>query len=217
MVVTVVMVIVLNAGIPLLKDLQDKSVFARTKNTFLSLNQQIADVSEEGVGSQRVIPLEIEKGTLELKDGALRWELRTDADILPSGQQIELGNVYITSNADVTATSYSSNYTLENTYLRATFYKCEEKAICEFNQTAMMISLIFKDPQSSAETSASAFTFDFGTAPWNATGYSWLEDQGSDLGAARVLYYINNTNASYYTIVEFTLASNRDFLEARIR
>jgi hypothetical protein len=212
------MVIVLNAGIPLLKDLQDKSVFARTKNTFLSLNQQITDISEEGVGSQRVVPIEIEKGTLELKDGALKWELRTDANILPSGQQIELGNLYITSNADVTSTAYPNNYTLENTYLRATFYRCEDREDCLFNQTAMMTQLVFKDPNAGTETTASAFTFDFGGAlTWNATGYSWLEDQGSSLGAARVLYYINNTNESYYTIIEFTLESNRDFLQARIR
>lgn len=221
LIITVVMVIVLNAGVPLLKDLQDKSVFARTKNTFLSLNQQISDISEEGVGSQRVVPIEIEKGTLELSDGALKWELRTDANILESGQQIELGNLYITSNADVTATSNSNNYTLENTYLKATFHKCETSATCRLNES-MLMQLQFKDPTSSAVvTAANTFKFDFGNgatlSDWNASGYTWLEDQGSNLGAARVLFYVNNTNASYYTVVEFMMESNRDFMQVRIR
>jgi len=66
LVITVVMVLVLNAGVPIIQDLQDKTVFTRSKNTFLSLNQHISEVSEEGVGSQRVVPIEIEKGFLGL-------------------------------------------------------------------------------------------------------------------------------------------------------
>ena len=218
LVITVVMVLVLNAGVPILEDLQDKTVFTRSKNTFLSLNQQINDISEEGIGSQRVIPVEIEKGNLELKDGSLKWNLRTDAKILESGQQIELGNLFITSNADVSSTSHASNYTLENTYLRATFHKCEDRELCALNESGMLKQLVFKNPETGAESAASnQFTFDFGAGSWNSSGFSVLEDSGSSLGAARVLYYVNNTNATYYTVVEFMLESNRDFMQVRIR
>jgi hypothetical protein len=219
LVITVVMVMVLNAGVPIIKDLQDKTVFTREKNAFLSLNQHINDISEEGIGSQRVIPIEIEKGNLELKDGALKWDLRTNAKILESGQQIELGNLYITSNADVSARSYANNYTLENTYLRATFYKCEDRGVCILNESGMIMQLVFKNPETGVDTvAANAFTFDFGTGgPWDTSGFSVLEDEGSSLGAARAVYYVNNTNSSYYTVVEFKLQSNRDFIEARIR
>jgi type II secretory pathway pseudopilin PulG len=221
LVVTVVLVIVLNAGVPVLRDLQDKSVFTKQKNAFLSLNQQINDISEEGIGSQRVVPIEIEKGNLELKDGALKWNLRTDANILESGQQIELGNLYISSNADVSATSYANNYTLENTYMRIAFHKCEDQDTCTFNHSCLMMDNqpVFKDPESDSEiAAANQFQFDFGAgSSWNYSGYSTLEDSGSSLGAARVLYYINNTNSSYYTVVEFTLESNRDFLQVKIR
>ncbi|MBW2967706.1 hypothetical protein KY362_04415, partial [Candidatus Woesearchaeota archaeon] len=87
---------------------------------------------------------------------------------------------------------------------------------CSFNETGFLTRLVFKD--GSSEVAASnTFQFDFGGGPWTETGYSVLEDSGSSMGAARVLYYINNTNASYYTIVEFTLESNRDFLQVRIR
>jgi hypothetical protein len=219
LVITVVMVMVLNAGVPIIKDLQDKTVFTREKNSFLALNQHINDISEEGIGSQRVIPIEIEKGNLELKDGALKWDLLTNAKILESGQQIELGNLYITSNADVSARSYTNNYTLENTYIRASFVKCEDRSTCSLNQSAMLGQLVFKNPETGVETAAAnPFTFDFGTgASWSFSGFSVLEDEGSSLGAARVAYYVNNTNSTYYTVVEFTLQSNRDFLEARIR
>jgi hypothetical protein len=219
LVITVVMVLVLNAGVPIIKDLQDKTVFTRSKNTFLGLNQHITEVSEEGVGSQRVVPIEIEKGYLELRDGSLKWDLKTDAKILESGQQIELGNLYISSNADVSSVSYANNYTLENTYMRAAFYRCEDRDTCVLNETSMLVDLVFKDPETGSPITATGdFSFYFGDAnPWSASGFSVLEDEGSSMGAARVLYYVNYTNASYYTVVEFSLGSNRDFIEARIR
>lgn len=219
LIITVVMVVVLNAGVPILKNLQDKTVFTRQKNAFLSLNQQIKDISEEGVGSQRIVPIEIEKGSLQLKDGNLKWDMMTDAKILESGHEIDLGNLYITSNADVTATEYENNYTLENTFIRATFAKCEDRYACVLNQSSGLISLIFKNPNTGTEVPASgAFTFDFGSGTtWNYTGFSRLEDYGSSLGAASVVYYVNNTNSSVYTVVEFTMESYRDFIQAKIR
>jgi len=222
LVITVVMVIVLNAGVPIMKDLQDKTVFARQKNTFLALNQQISDISEEGVGSQRVVPIEVEKGNLELKDGSLKWDLLTNAKILEPGQQIELGNLFISSNADVTSTNNpNSTYTLSNTYISVAFHSCEDRSTCYFQQDTLMLpgQPVFTNPETGISTAASGqFTFDFGAAgTWNYSGFSVLEDEGSSLGAARVLYYINNTNSSYYTVVEFTLESNRDFMQVRIR
>ncbi len=46
LVITVIMVLVLNAGVPIIKDLQDKTVFTRSKNTFLALNQHINENPE---------------------------------------------------------------------------------------------------------------------------------------------------------------------------
>ncbi|NQU79000.1 hypothetical protein HQ545_04490 [Candidatus Woesearchaeota archaeon] len=218
LVITVVMVVVLNAGVPILRELQDKSVFTRSKNTFIQLNQHISEISEEGVGSQRVVPVEVEKGFLELKDGSLKWDMRTDARILESGQQVELGNLYISSNADVSAQRRGDNYTLENTYIRAVFNSCEDRETCTLNQSSMLVDFVFKDPNTGGEDAADDdFTFDFGTPVWSASGFSVLEDEGSSLGAASVVYYVNTTDESYYTVVEFTLKSNRDFLEVKIR
>lgn len=219
LVITVIMVLVLNAGVPIIKDLQDKTVFTRSKNTFLALNQHINEISEEGVGSQRVVPVEIEKGYLELRDGALKWDLKTNAKILESGQQIELGNLYISSNADVSSTSYDTNYTLENAYLRATFHKCEDRETCSLNETGMLKQLVFKDPDGTNIVASSDFEFYLNdtAGSWSEPGFTVLEDEGSSLGAARVLYYVNNTGANYYTVMEFTLESNRDFMQVRIR
>lgn len=217
LIISVIMVIVLNAGVPILKNLQDKTVFTRQKNTFLSLNQQIKDISEEGIGSQRVIPIEIEKGNLELKEGSLKWDMMTNAKILESGHEIDLGNLYITSNADVSAHEYENNYTLENTFIRASFAKCEDRTTCALNES-LLLGLVFKNPETGIETAASgSFTVDFGGATtWNYTGFSRLEDVGVSMGSSSVVYYVNNTNSSY-TILEFNLESYRDYLNVKIR
>ena len=218
LIITAVMVLVLNAGVPILKDLQDKTVFTRAKNTFLSLNQHITDISEEGVGSQRVVPIEIEKGALAVEDGALKWKLRTDAKILESGSEIALGNLYITANADVIAQKYSDYYILENSYIKAKLYRCEDRNSCVFNQSYVLMDLNFTDPDTGTQyQAAGSFSIGFGLGSWSYSGYSSLEDQGSNLGEASAVYYINNTNSSVYSILELTLGSNSDFIQARLR
>ena len=79
---------------------------------------------------------------------------------------------------------HDSNYTLENTYLRATFYKCEDRDVCSFNETGMLMDLVFKNPETGVQTAASDdFKFYFGDAsPWSASGFSVLEDEGSSMG-----------------------------------
>jgi hypothetical protein len=218
MIITVIMTLVLQAGVPIINDLQDRTTFTRSKNTFLQLNQQIIDISHEGVGSQRVVPIEIEKGTLELSDGAMRWDLRTNAKILEPGQEIDLGNLYITSNSEVIASAATDTYVLRNSFLIANFTRCEDRNNCTFESSDILKSITFKNPETGERsTTTGEFNFEFGTGPWNHTGFSMLEDLGTDLGEASLLYYINATNSSVYTIIEFTLGSNRDFFTVRIR
>lgn len=221
LIVTVIMVLVLEVSIPLIEKMEDKGVFTRSKNTFLVLNQHIQDVSDEGAGSQRVLPIEIEKGKFQVKNGALQWNFRTEAEILESGHEIELGDMYISSNSDVEAEETSDTYILRNSYLEVNLTKCETISSCLFDQSNIVKTMTFTDPSAGTSYSTTGtFTVDFGSGNWNATGYSSIEDLGTSLGSASVVYYINNTNNSLsesYTIIEFTLESNSDFLHAKIR
>ena len=59
MIAIVVMVIVLEAGLPLIKGITEKSAFNKIRDTLVLLDKQIQQVASEGQGSQRVIPIEI--------------------------------------------------------------------------------------------------------------------------------------------------------------
>ncbi|MBI5398374.1 hypothetical protein HZB03_02820 [Candidatus Woesearchaeota archaeon] len=222
LIITVVLTLVLQAGVPIINDLQDKTTFTRSKNTFLRLNQQIVDISQEGAGSQRVIPIEVEKGDLELSGGSLKWDLRTGAKILEPGQEIDLGNLFITSNADVAAGPVTSSvYTLQNSILPANFTRCEDRTTCTFASSNLLQKIRFRNPDTGAfSTTSGTFNVEFGQGAWNFSGFSKLEDAGDNLGSSSVLYYVNNTNttnSTVFTVIEFTLGSNRDFVTVKVR
>ncbi|MFC1753047.1 hypothetical protein ACFL96_06590 [Thermoproteota archaeon] len=217
LVITVSLTIVLQAGGPVINNLQDKTVFTRQKNLFLALDQNIRDIAAEGQGSQRVIPVEIEKGQLEVTDGTLRWAFRTDAKILESGSEIDLGNLYITSNSDVYTEETNVTYTLGNTYVKYVFYKCEDESSCVLNSSNILLGVNFTNPETGAESETTgSFTFEFGSGNWSLPGRSELQDSGSNLGQASLYYHINTTSTNP-KVLEFILGSNRDFIEARIR
>jgi len=216
LVITVSLAIVLNAGEPLIENLQDKTVFTRQKNLFLSLDENIRDIASEGQGSQRVIPVEIEKGQLEVSDGTLRWAFRTEAKILESGREIDLGNLHITSNADVFTDETDDQYVVGNTFVTFTFAKCEDRSTCTVNSSDLLRSINFSNPETGVESTTSGdFEFETADGPFFVPGYSVLDERGSDLGQTTIRYYINTTSAQP-TVISFTLGSHRDFIEARI-
>ena len=217
LVITVSITMVLQTGGPVIKNLQDKTIFTRQKNLFLALDQNIKDIAAEGQGSQRVIPVEIEKGQLEIEDGTLRWVFRTDANILESGSEIDLGNLHITSNADVYTEENDTHYVLGNIYVEYVFHKCDDRDTCILNSTHILESITFTDPADGAvSTTSGTFGLEFGNGTWSLPGYSELQDSGSNMGQASLYYYVNSTSTNP-KVLEFTLGSNRDFIEARIR
>ncbi|MBT7903736.1 hypothetical protein HN587_07775 [Candidatus Woesearchaeota archaeon] len=212
------MTIVIRAGTPVIEKLQDKTSFTRTKNLFLAVNEHIKDVSQEGAGSQRVVPLEIEKGNLRVEEGALTWDMLTEARIVETGSEVDLGDLKITANSDVTAVELTDSYLLQNKFLTIYLIKCEDRGTCILNSTDLIKNITFTNVDSNTEfTEIGGFDIGLSEGSWNYTGFSKLEDSGVNMGSATVLYFINNTDEVAYTIIEFNLESNRDFIQAKIR
>ena len=214
--ISLTLAIVMKAGKPLLENMEDKLVFARQKSLFLSLDEQIREIASEGQGSQRVIPIEIDKGSLEIYDGTLRWVFGTDAKILEPGTEVNLGNVHVSSNADVFARETEDTYVLGNTYVTYVFTKCEDKNSCILNSSNILKYINLTMPGTTTQQSSGNFDFGLGSGSFNMQGYSELKDYGSNLGKATLLYYINSSSETP-TIMEFVLGSRRDFVEVKIR
>lgn len=98
----IIIVLLLNTGLPLLEKVRDKSIYSRTKEVFLDLNEQIKDVQAEGPGSQRVIPIEIPKGTLAVENNQIKWTMESKAKIIEPRTKILLGDLIIGDDSFIT-------------------------------------------------------------------------------------------------------------------
>lgn len=212
LIISIALVLVLNVGIPLMDHMKDKTAYTRTRDTMLSLDQHIEDVTSEGEGSQRIVAVEIKEGELNMEDGSLSWEFKTDSDIIEPRSKIEYGNLVVSSDIDVIAKEYDTFYTLENSYLLVN--------ISMFNSTpgntSDLINSVYFKPND--VTIPGNFSFQIGTDADTATGIitTSLVPPGNNtaLDFATVVVQVNASGITYD--LELSLESQADFITTRI-
>ncbi len=209
---TLVVVLVLEAVTPVLQNMRDKSVFVRTQDAFLNLNQHIKEVALEGQGSQRVIPVDIQKGAFEVKDNVVKWKMDTEATIVQPRTTVKLGNVLIVGNGDVKAYEEGNSFVLENTNVLFRFNKTgDTHTFVTLNTSKIITQSTLKtgDTQTNA-TPSYEFFVDGDSTTANGNGYTQLLNKGSDLGKASVLLHVNS---SVEYEITFTLEAQSDYLK----
>jgi hypothetical protein len=191
LVTAVIMVLVLNTGIPVLGKLKDKSHYVHTRDTLLSVNHHIKELAKEGKGSQRVVSVDINKGKLVLENNKLKWEMETEANIVESGVAIDQGDITVSANIDVAASANSTNYILENSYVKMIFNKYGNATNYVNFTTGTIIDTIY---QKKTSNTIQGSDFDFQTnSDGGNNGYTYLEKTGTDLESGTFVAYINST------------------------
>lgn len=204
----IIMVVVLEAGIPILDKMKDKSIFIQTRDNFVSLSQHIEEVSNAGPGSQRLVPIEIKKGYLKVDNEKVKWYMDTKAEIIAPMSKISLGNVKIASDSDVDAYTSGDYYVLENFYVLAAFNRIGNSSSYDnMTSTNILAYLKFKG---TGGTTNGTFTFLIDSATISGNGYTTMES-GYDKDRGSVSAFINTTLGINYTIT-FTLYGDTDFL-----
>ncbi|MBD3313398.1 hypothetical protein GF345_03065 [Candidatus Woesearchaeota archaeon] len=212
--ITIVIVIVLEGGTPILEGLRDKSVFVQTRDNFVALDSHITEVSNAGPGSQRIVPLEVKKGELTVDNNQIRWEMDTEASIIQPRTSIDAGNLRLGSDSDVNAYESGGNLILENYYITAVFSKVgNESSYNELNASSILLSLTY-NPNS--ETTEGSFSMLIDDSLIDSDGYSKLLDNGYDLGSASVLFHINQSSGIEHDLI-FTLDSRADYLKVNLK
>ncbi|MEM4337121.1 MAG: hypothetical protein QXG86_03900, partial [Candidatus Woesearchaeota archaeon] len=215
LITALIMVIVLEALTPVVENLKDKSTFIRMRDTFLGLNQYIKEVSIEGQGSQRVVPIEIQKGELSVKNNQIKWDMPTDASILEPRSSVELGNLIIVANGDVDAYEDNGTFVLTNTNTFFRFNKFGSPSnFSNFTSNRIINQTAYKKGTSLINISTD-FDFYITEEDKNFFGYSILPKQGSGLGEAKVIVHVNSS-AHEYDLV-FILESNADYLIVELK
>ncbi|MFH0875055.1 MAG: hypothetical protein V1859_03895 [archaeon] len=220
LVATVALVLILEAGIPILERLKDRTTFTKTKEMMLSLDKQIQAVASEGEGSQRVVNLEIKEGKLLIGNNQVVWEFETKNRIIDSKTSQDIGNLVITSNANVIVTENDYNYFLNTSLKNDTFSAViqkvgSESAWAPINTSKLIESINFNGVPLNGNFS---FKINGDSLSEKGTGYTKLVPAGnsSNLGRAKVIAHINAPTFAEYDL-EFTLESYADFISVKVK
>ena len=210
----VVLTIVIEAGIPLIRSLQERGNVNRARNTFTAIDGQIVEVAREGQGSQRVVPLEVSEGTVKVEDGRLRWKIETTSKIIEPKTRVELGNLVIASDVDVSAAEHPSSFIIQNSRILVNFTRFGSSANHSAINTSSLINYVqFKD---TGAVTSGTFTFfiNQNASTTYGTGYTELLQAGTGLTSATLKAFVNSTLYEYSILL--TLDSKADFIRAEI-
>lgn len=215
LVTVAVLVLVLEAGIPLLNSMRERAAYARAKETFANLDKQIEEVAREGQGSQRVISLEVPRGEVTVEGQKLRWKLETDNKILEPRTKVDLGNLKVLADVDSAAAETGGFFIAENSRILVNFSKLGS----ESNWTAMNTSRIINYVKFKQDNSQTNITFNFyinGTqSTGNGTGYTALLETGTGLATATLRAHVNSSSFEYDLLLH--LDSKADFLRTELK
>ena len=75
----IVLTIILAAGMPAIKKLQDKNIILQTKEIMFTIDNNIREVARGGTGTQRLVRTEIKKGDFKIinEDDLIVWKYKT--------------------------------------------------------------------------------------------------------------------------------------------
>jgi hypothetical protein len=59
---SIVILLILEAGLPLIQESRDRAVYSQTRDQFVALDGVMQDVISEGPGSQRVVTFDVPEG-----------------------------------------------------------------------------------------------------------------------------------------------------------
>ncbi|MBN2567403.1 hypothetical protein JXB02_04950 [Candidatus Woesearchaeota archaeon] len=215
LIAAIAIILILDAGLPLLNMMRDKSTYAKAQDTMIGLNKHIEDIAGEGIGSQRVVSVEIEDGELYVEGGRLTWELETESKILEPRTKIRMGNLVISSNVDVNSYEHGSHYILENSRIRVRLNRFGNQSI---NLSDIVEWIFLKETNASVNG-----TFDFAIGdpsdPANSEGVvtsaMFPATNQTNADYVSVIYSVDSANFDYD--LEITLESQADFLSIRAK
>ncbi|MBN2422193.1 hypothetical protein JXB41_03115 [Candidatus Woesearchaeota archaeon] len=219
LVATIALVLILEAGIPILERLKDTTTFSKTKDALLNLDEHINEVASEGEGAQRIVNLEIKEGKLIIAENQINWEFETDNRIVDPRTSQRFGNLIITSNANVQTTETDEIYilktTIEDDSFSAKINKIgTESSWQEINTSGLIDSISFNDNELNG-----TFFFSINGIEDSSYGKGYTElvpsGNNTNLGRAKVIAHINSSFAEYD--LEFILESYADFLITKVK
>lgn len=214
------LVLILNTGIPILTEMKDRAVFSKIKDVMLDLDRHITEIANQGEGSQATVSFEIRDGEVLFSADQLIWELETKSKIISPRTKTVLGNLIISSNANVRTYELSDSYMMNTSIEEDSFsVKINKKGTSsswtDYNTSEIIEYIQYNDYQ----IDGSKFNFNLNNNITSASGTGYIKmvpsGNNTNLGRAKVIAHMNSTFAVYD--LEFTLESYSDFVTVRVK
>lgn len=223
-------VIVYQAGMPVIERMQAAAAIEQMKTTFVELDELIRQIAGEGAGSKRTIQLKVDPGKIIVNEtqDTIYWELETDAMVIAPRTKQTFGNVVVGSNMNTRI--YEANYTrtspeiecyvMENEHLKVYVRKVgtstSASGWANFNTSTLVIAIYNKDMSSWLENVGFLeITVDDSADSKAGNGYTMPVETGYNLPYGEITAYMNSSYLAYY--IDLALGSGADFLEIGAR
>lgn len=217
--ITVTLVfLVYSMATPVIKSMQDASVFEQTKSMMLDLDEKIQEVASEGKGSKRTIYINLGGGELLLDSDtdSIKWTMETSSMIVSPRSYQRMGNLMVGANLDTSAYTNSTQgaHILENQHLVVYLKNIGNSSSPEaYNTSELLMKVYNKDLDAWMDLERLEISIDGSPDSMYGTGYTELADEGYNLPRGMVNAYINTSYVylNNYSIT-FTLESGADFI-----
>lgn len=222
LIAAVAMFLILQMGIPLLNQMRDRSSYTGARDMMVSIDKNVQEVSAEGEGSQRIIPVDIRQGAMIVDNTsqALKWQIQTQSKVIEPRTSVQFGNLKVYTNIDVNTDEQpcSDNsgemcYILENSRIRAEILK---KGNITDKQDIKTSDLIRSITYKGATPTILQGNFDFAVSGKNPEGiaYTEMKPAGTNKNIDRASVTLHMTDQ--YDLI-LTLESESDFLKADVK
>jgi hypothetical protein len=212
-----VVVIVYNAGMPIVLRMQQAAATEKMKGVFSETDKIIEDVASEGNGSKRTVNLRFDIGTLTLNGSSdkLYWDFDSESLLASPRTSTGFGNVVFGSKLETSAyeDTYQGTqaYVLENERLRVYFRKIgSPSSLQAYNTNQLLLAVYQKDLGQLMPLQSLEISLDNSPSSESGTGYTVMEQAGTDMPYATVSAYMGSGYANYF--LNFTLESGEDFM-----
>lgn len=207
-------IIVLSITNPKVSNMKDIIAIDQAKDMLASIDRVVRDVTSEAPGSTRTIPIQIKSGKLTIDDATntIYYEIDTDAEVISPRTKRRIGNLWFSSNTNVTAYNDTTHYYLENEHLRINISRYgTQKNHVYMNPDFLIDGIYFKDKN---QAMTDNITIHIDGAALSGTGYNYAESLRTDLARGRISNFFNTTTVNY--TVHITLESGEDFFQIQV-
>jgi hypothetical protein len=210
--------IVYQAGAPLVAKMQAAASIEKMKEALSELDRMILEVASEGKGSKRTVYFDVDPGTLYVNgtQNVIYWVFETTALVISPRTSQKFGNLIIGSNLETSGYEGTHGgddaYILENEHLKVFIKKIgSPSSHASYNTTDLLLAVFQKDLNVYMDLQSLNISIDDAGSSTAGSGYTYLQNGGSNLPYASVIAFMNSSYVDYY--VNFTLQSGTDFLE----